>query len=197
MNLAGAIQQANDSIQWLDRQTDGVALNANRRTLLAAGCLDMAVEHQKAITLLIENKLSGSALSLVRLLFESYIRGLWLKYCATDSDLERFSQDKDIGKFSDILAAVEQNEGYKSGILSQAKLRSWQTMNSFTHTGISQVSRRHSEGYVEANYSDDELIEAIQFSCAIGWLVAIAICDLADNVALAEVILGKARTLLS
>lgn len=64
------------------------------RTRLAAGCLDIVLEHQKSIVLLIANLLFGSAASLVRLEFEAYIRGVWLLNCASELELEKFKKDK-------------------------------------------------------------------------------------------------------
>jgi hypothetical protein len=195
MNLAQEIQRAENSIQWLDSQADGLEFKADKRSLLAAGCFDMAVEHQKAIVMLIANRLSGSALSLVRLHFESFVRGLWLQHCATDAQLDRFSNDQQMEKFAVLLEAVEKQEGYRSGVLSRAKLQSWKAMNSFAHTGIKQVSRRYYDGHIQGNYSEEELIEIIRFSCAIGWLVAIAICILTDSALRADAILRKAQEL--
>ena len=60
---------------------------------MSANCFDVSLEYQKAIVLLIENKLIGSAFSLVRLQFEAYIRGLWLIRCATEPEIEKFKQD--------------------------------------------------------------------------------------------------------
>ena len=55
---------------------------------LAEGCLDVALEHHRAIVLLISHALYGSAFALIRLLFEAYMmRGLWLHRCASEAAL--------------------------------------------------------------------------------------------------------------
>ena len=48
----------------------------------------------------------GSAASLLRLVFEAYIRGLWLAYCATDSDLARFRKDLAVTDIHDMVKRV-------------------------------------------------------------------------------------------
>lgn len=197
MNLAQTIQRAEGLIQWLDHQVDGIQFKADKRTAFSAPCFDVAVEHHKAIVLLIANNISGPALSLVRLLFESYIRGLWLFHCASDAEIDRFSDDEWVATFAEMLSAVEKTEGFKSGILSEAKSRSWKAMNSYTHTGMQQVGQRRLDNSVQANYSEDTLIAAVDFSCAIGCLVAIAICDLANDGVRAAAILKKAQELFS
>ena len=155
----------------------------------------MALEHQKAIVLLIAKNLHGSAFALVRPLFETYVRGLWLHRCATDADLGKFVKGQDIGKFGDLCAAVEWLDGFKDGVLSDVKERSWSAMSGFTHTGMEQIARRYTEETIEANYDEGEILEALNFACGIGWLAAIAICDLAGNVELANTVLEKVQEL--
>jgi len=73
------------------------------------------------------------------------------------------------------------------------KDRSWKDLNSYTHSGYLQVIRRQTETSIEANYDDDEILEAVNFANAIGCLAAIAMCDLANNVELANTILEKIK----
>jgi len=46
---------------WLDLHIDGVRWPSDDRSVLAAGCLDTALEHHRAVVFLIENRLYGSA----------------------------------------------------------------------------------------------------------------------------------------
>ena len=62
---------------WIDQRTSGVTLPADERSMLAGGCLDVAIEHQVAIALLHTSELHGSELALLRVLAESLVRGLW------------------------------------------------------------------------------------------------------------------------
>lgn len=54
----------------------------------------MALEYQKAIVLLVANKLYGSALALARLIFEAYARGIWLQMYASETEIEKFKKDE-------------------------------------------------------------------------------------------------------
>ena len=81
------IEQSDKLIQWIDEKIDGLEFKTDGRREIVAGSLDVALEHQKAIILLIANEYYGSAFSLIRVLFEAYVRSLWLNYCATDDDL--------------------------------------------------------------------------------------------------------------
>jgi hypothetical protein len=187
------IRRSERLIQWFDREIDGLEINADTRSRLAAACLDAAMEHHKAIVVLIAKELHGSAFALVRVIFETYVRGVWLHRCANESQLERFQRGGGTGTFSEVVDAVEKLEGFERRVLSAAKARSWKAMSGFTHTGFEQIVRRNTESTIEPNYDEDEILEALEFSRAMGCLSAIAICDLAGNNALANEILTKVR----
>jgi len=71
MKVETEIQKSEELIQWLDKNIYGVEIKSNDRFRIAAGSLDMVLEHQKAIVLLTSHCLYGSAAALVRLIFES------------------------------------------------------------------------------------------------------------------------------
>ena len=79
-----------DLMKWIDENTSGVTLPTDDRTMLATGCFDVAIEYQAAIALLCASELYGAALSLLRVLAESLVRGLWLLFCASETELQRF-----------------------------------------------------------------------------------------------------------
>ena len=45
-------------------------------------------------TILVEEKLNASALALERAVFESYLRGSWLLYAATDAQMDEAGRDR-------------------------------------------------------------------------------------------------------
>ncbi len=186
-----SITESEKLIQWLDKKLDGLEFPANDRSRIAAGCFDMALEHQKAIILLIANKLIGSAVSLVRSQFESYIRGLWLKHCATEKEINEFKNNKLEKKFYELIADVEKIDGYEGGTLSKAKKAGWIIMNSFTHSGFNQIVRRNTESTIEPNYDKEEIEEAINFANAIGLLSGLEISFLTGKEGLAIELLKR------
>lgn len=94
VTLTTALVDAEQLIQWLDSRIDGLAIASDERRRLAAGCLDLALEHQKAIVLLTRHQIFGSAASLVCLVFESYVRGIWIHFSASDDELREFKEDR-------------------------------------------------------------------------------------------------------
>ena len=193
MSLENNIRQSDILIRWLDRRIDGVYVPANIRSRYSAGCLEVALEHHRSIVLLMANKLYGSALALSRVLFEAYIRGVWLHRCASELDLQSFGDDSFKKPFQQLLSDIEKFDGFEAGLLSDIKQRSWHVMNSFTHTGFRQVVRRQTEATIESTYDDDEVKEVADFSKAISFLCAMEIAVLADKKPLLEELLGKMK----
>lgn len=74
------------------------------------------MEHQKAIVLLMARSFYGSAFALVRILFEAYVRGVWLHQCASEAQLYDFERDKLGLGFQTLLDQIEQLDGFRSGV---------------------------------------------------------------------------------
>jgi hypothetical protein len=143
---------------------------------------------------LIANKLVGSAFSLVRILFEAYIRGLWISKCASENEIEKFKKNNLEKTFGTLIQEIEQQDGFQEGVLSKVKAANWKAMNSYTHSGFFQSVRRMKEETIEANYDKDETIEILGFANAMGMLTALQIASMAGNVELANDLLEKSKT---
>ncbi len=193
MNTQEIIDKSEALIQWLDKQIDGLEISSEEKMRLSAGCLDMALEHQKAIVLLVANKLYGSAFSLARLIFEAYVRGVWLQMCASDTEIEKYKNDKLEKNFSTLIQDIENCDGFEEGILSAAKTANWISMNSFTHSGYLQAVRRNKEETIEPNYTDEEIIELLNIANALAMLSALQMALLADKKELANGMLEKSK----
>ena len=132
------------------------------RTTLLIGFADQIFEHHAAILRLIESRLYGSAFALVRSLFEAFFRVLWAVSCASDTDVEKIAT-KERFQFpgtetmvNDIDQKLKMN-----GFFLEFKKNAWTAMNSYTHTGLLQLSRRFSRTRVEPRYSETESVEVI------------------------------------
>lgn len=188
-NLGQTIQKSETLVQNLDALIAGMEVSSDVRTRLSAGCLKVAMEHQKAIILLVAKSIHASAVALLRPTFEAYVRGVWLHKCAEDVDIDNFLKDDFDKKYYQLLEDIEKLPSHEDCVLSNAKNSNWGLLNSCTHCGIHQAGRQNTETTIEANYSEDELIEIVNAANAIGLLAGIAICDLAGDVEHATTIL--------
>lgn len=170
-----------DLVRWIDDHTAGLTLPADKRSQLAIGCFDVALEHQAAMTLLHSSELYGSMLALLRVLSEAVVRGLWLHACATESQLTKFQKGKLDKTFATIVQEYEEKIETPNGVLSGYKLSAWTQLNDFTHTGFLQVSRRHKPGRVEGSYPDQDLKNALGAAGALGLIAAGQLIALAER----------------
>jgi len=193
MNIHEKINKSEALIHWMDERIDGLEISCDDRTRISSACLDMAHEHQKAIVLLIAKGLFGSAFSLVRLMFEAYVRGLWLGRCASEQEIEKYKKDKLEKSFATLIQEIEQIKGFNEGVLSSAKTANWSSMNSYTHSGYLQSVRRNRTDAIEPNYSTQEIIDVLGFANAIGMLSALQIALLVGNEKLTMELLEKSK----
>jgi hypothetical protein len=177
-------------ILWLDNTIDGIELQSSDRNRIAAACLDLAMEHQKAIVLLVTRGLFGSAFSLLRIAFEAYVRGVWLHRCATPAEISCFERGE-VACFAQLLSRVEAMESFENGILSAAKQKSWRVMNDFTHSGYIHAVHRNRDETIEPDYSAEMVLEALGFVNAVGLLSVLEAGRLAQDETLVQDILAK------
>ena len=67
-------------------------------------------------------------------------------------------------------------------------------MNSYTHSGFYQSVRRNKDETIEPNYDENEILEVLGFSDAIGMLAALQIALMAGNEEFAKELLDRSKT---
>jgi len=142
------------------------------RTVLVIGAADQALEHHEAIWLLSERNLSGSALAMVRLVWDAMFRALWLNACATDEQVEKAASPKDlewreISVRNDIrriyFGEDPKNAAELDKLFDEFK-ELWKILSSYTHSGARQLGRRFTFDQVKPNYTEHELAQALSAS---------------------------------
>jgi hypothetical protein len=185
------IAQAFELHDWATQRLDGLDISRDRRILLAVSCYDVAIEHHIGIAALLPSRINGSAFALVRPLFETFVRGVWLRHCATDEQIDQYVGDRLNLKFWQILEAVEKVDGFGDGVLSGLKKNAWRAMNSYTHGGIQQAGRRTSGAYIEPDFPAEEIIEVIKLAGSFCLLAFQQVAIEAKRMDLAELALEK------
>jgi hypothetical protein len=109
----------------IDADINGLVIPVSKKFRFAAALLDQAHEHHRAIHILYKHKAVGSALSLLRPLFETTFRGIWLYRCANEEDVERFIADQDVGSFQRLIQEVEGSLGRSGGNFLKLKQTYW------------------------------------------------------------------------
>lgn len=191
MEINQKLRELDSIVRWQDQIIDGKKIPNNERTRIVAGLIDLALEHEKSIGKLCDAGFYGSAFTLARPLFESYIRALWIRYCASDDELEAFKKGKINKNFGELIVDVEKIKGYDVAVLSDIKNQSWKIMNDFTHGGMLQVQGRNSFDEIKPNYPKENIIGTIDFSISVGLLCTMEVANIIQNESLAHEILKK------
>lgn len=183
-----------DSLRWVQQHLDGLTLaEPCKRSYLSGACLHASIEHGFAILVLVDEGLFGSALALVRLQFEAYVRGLWLAQCASDSEVDKAGCDKFPQKIDDMIARLEERGLLEGKLLSMIKGNAWKSLNSLTHTGYHQIGPRLNRDGIGSFFDDDQIRVALSWAEALAILSAVAFAGLAKDDQFALAALEKAR----
>jgi hypothetical protein len=186
------IKEANIYGEWLRQVVHNCELPANNRVRAAGSCLTIAQDHHHAIVFLLEGRLYASSFALLRVEFEAYIRGEWLALCATDDEVKQFlkgyEKPKDRPNIDCMIQKLESTPAFEEQKLSCLKQRTWKALCSYTHTDGLHVQRWNTAEAIEPNYSDDDLVEVLQFADIIVSLSVLGIIKLMKDKARAEAI---------
>ena len=157
--------------------TNEMEMDNTERNCAAAAAFGIASDHHAGIVILLEHGMHSSSMALLRSLFESYLRGLWLRHCATDEEISDFLR-KDVQPPSDMVARIEAIPGYTSGTLSRIKKNTWSAMCAFTHTGGLHLQRWHSADGIEPVFDLAELEECLNCAELFSTLAGVALLQL-------------------
>jgi len=119
------------------------------------------IEHHRSVVLLIERKLFSSACTLMRPLFEAYVKGVWFSSCATVKDFNALRKDKFQKTFGLMITEIDEKNKSK---LSVPKGHYWKTLNSFTHSGAALLGRKYTEDSITNNHDEELLKNLLDFS---------------------------------
>ena len=115
------VDQSEALIRCVDRLLDGLEMSSELRFRLAGACLHVALDHHKAIVLLVAHRIYSTAFALVRFLLDSYVRGVWLHRCATEAEVRLYEADTHKKSFDDVVGEIEKLEAFNDGVLSDLK----------------------------------------------------------------------------
>jgi hypothetical protein len=169
------MEQSKEILKKLESGLHEIELPNTNKVRVASSYYSLCMEHFRSIIMLTELKLYGSASSLLRCLFESYVKGLWFQYCSTEADVNSLRCDKFDRQFGSLVKEIEECNSemdFQISKLSAAKKINWKDLNSLTHAGAAQISRRVSESEVGPNFNNEFIADMLRFSNNYGLLAA-------------------------
>jgi hypothetical protein len=152
------------------------AYDGHLKARILMGYVDIALEHHRAIWTLHERKLNGSALAMVRLVFDAWLRAMWITAKATEQQCEQAWLDtlpfplmherRDQIKEAYFAIATANDPEFAELVtrfLDWLKAL-WKVLSSYTHSGGRQIARRFTGDQVKPSYSDIEIAQALNLS---------------------------------
>lgn len=126
--------------------------DSSRITASADFCI-LALEHAESVRNLAERQLYASCIALMRVQFETLVRGIWALYCASDEDIHKITVDltsiaqqqaEKIPMAHDMLLALGEKPqaAVPFNALSEFKEHSWKPLNSYVHAGMHPLARQ-------------------------------------------------------
>ena len=190
------LEKSKELTSWITVKMNTVQFPSNDRKRVAAACFAVVQEHHTAIVMLVDQGAASPAFSLARSVYEGYVRGAWLAYCATDVQLTAFLKDQKplIPIQSELIAALEKLPVYESLTLSRIRNESWNALCDYAHIGPRMVVRWMTSESIEPNFGVAEIDELLTFTGVIALVSAVDLCNIAGNEPLALEVLEKCKS---
>lgn len=201
MSLIEKIAESKEFFRWIGTETNNLAFEIDEieRSKIAMGCFFVSIQHCIPVVLLVELKQYTSANALRRLILEALIRGEWFFRCATEEELKKFKESKELKnkKLLKLVTAIEKTLGDRDGIRSEIIKEQLNMMHDFAHTGYHQLEKQFSGDDIEPTYTEDEMRELLTFTYNFALISTGLMAEVADNTELrdktAAIIHGKNR----
>lgn len=162
------ILEAEDFGNALSRLVNGRNLATNDRNRqkirAAAAAFGIAQDHHHAIVFLLKYTFHSSSLALLRSVFEAYVRGLWLRRCATDAQVQKVMEEKEPPPNDIMITAIEALPDFGEGTLARIKKHGWKEMCDFAHTGGLHLQRWQSQDGIEPTFDPAELEACLNYA---------------------------------
>lgn len=181
-SLSETIAKARAFSTWLDTRMNCTSFADNDRNGVALALFQQSLDLADASVLLVgEHTLHGPAYTLVRPLFESYVRGIWILRCASDKEVEKFLKDK-CPRFSKLTQAINEFAPDHFAWIHEIEQSNLSVFHSFTHGGGAHIWRRYRPGHVEADYPESELSYLMLFGVEVRIRIGAEFFELTEDV---------------
>jgi hypothetical protein len=165
----------------------------NLRNRISGALLQQAIEHYDSMVLLFQKDLPGTAYALLRVLYETTTRGVWVLLAAKDREVKRFSDDKLDPRRAEVIAGIERAYGGSAGILRRlASSKEYRAMCGYTHGGYLAANRRLVGGHIQGQHAPGEMLEVLRVAHL---LFAVAVLTVLEAAAADELVLRWQKTL--
>lgn len=162
--LKETIEELDKGMRWLesvckDRQVTDTKTSRISLSLSFLQVTQLRTEH--ILFLLSKNRPSG-AFALARSVFESYVRAVYIKECASDDDLKAIiDESKKLPRITVAIESLISKDSYH--VLWIKNIREeLDSLNDWVHAGVKVYKFHCNAGEIEPNYSLEEQIKLLE-----------------------------------
>jgi len=182
MSIEQEYEDQEKIIHWLNENLARPYSLNTRNVQLAHTCFDLAIEHHAAIYLLCKSGLYGSMFSLLRVVFETFVNGLWLNHVADEDQVAKYENDDLQLGFGSKINMIESRLGISEGALKLMKKNHWSIFSSFTHGGFQSLVRRRNETHTgSVNYDENEIVSGLRHAGQLALLSGIELAAMTGD----------------
>lgn len=183
--------RAQSLVVWLQEKLYGRSFDRKPQTYIAATYLAITLETHQPIAVLLRENLRGSAIALVRVEFESFVRGLWVLECCDDQKAIDVYDGKFHISIDMMIKQIETKPAYAHKMLSRFKKATWPMMSQFAHTGRQQLLRWTSDDEVSPLHTDEEMLRVSNSGALFACLAAMYMAGIYNDQELTEACVAK------
>ena len=175
------LNQALDFMKIVKSEFDKQEFISDHRNSIYQPLFNNSFQHCVAVLVLAKEHLHSSSEALLRPVIETYLRAMWTKYCASDTELNSLQNDK--GEFLGLSALLKQIEkevpAYQgTDFLTQQIKPLVSNFHDFTHGGIQSIARQYSGDSLSNKRSPEDIKTKIKFVSFIAYLI---LCDTSES----------------
>lgn len=179
--LIDEISRANHWLAAWGKVMVSIPIANEGRPHVSAAFQHLCLEHHLGILRLVEQEIFGSAFALFRPQFDAFVRGAWIRVCASDAWIGGFLKGEN--RPSDLRALIEALEhagAYDHGQLSDFRDRAYAVLCDFTHGGSVQIRSRMKVGAIEQGWEHKHVSGMLKSSSALAYLGLLEMAHLSD-----------------
>lgn len=180
------LQQASQELENIVLQMlELQPFSSDKKSKIAKIICEISIEHSISLKDLISLSRVTSAISLLRLQFESLVRAYWIYNAASENDINKLAANLDrttaktadkLPMLSEMLTKLDGKIGSATyGMLQEFKYYSWKATSSYVHCGLHAVSRN------EKGFPLELVITIIKQSNGLMTMAAMLVAQIANN----------------
>lgn len=164
-----------NNLKTLKLEADGIGSKASYTFFI------ITLSHAQGIKFCLMHSAYPSAFALIRPVFESFMRGMWIAHCANDNQINKFLETGKIKpNFTEITKAVDKACSFDAGFTA-LKESVWDTLNDFTHTGTRVLHSNFNGSTLKQDYKNEDVNEVIDFIVFIAGLALMELLSAATS----------------